>query len=136
VKDVAAIIVPWAIITLALFALVDWDESRLDERSLERAWPPASRTLALVYFGMLALPIHFWRTRRSWSGFALGLGWAAGVLGLDWAVSEGIDALPESFMGPSMLVALAFFGGAMSYRAVKRSSHGDPHLMLPMSRGR
>jgi len=62
-RDVAPIIVPWIVVSLALFALLDWDESRLSPEALEDAWPPATRTLAIVYLGVLAIPIHFWRTR-------------------------------------------------------------------------
>jgi hypothetical protein len=62
-RDVTAIIVPWVITTLALFALLDWDEARLSPRALEDAWPPATRLLAIAYLGILTLPIHLYRTR-------------------------------------------------------------------------
>jgi hypothetical protein len=130
-RDVTEIVVPWAILTLALFTLVDWDESRLREEALARAWPPASRTLALVYFGMLALPLHFWRTRRSAVGFLQGLGWAVLAFGLDWAASEGVDRLPESWLGPLMAVVLSGFLLQMTHRAVKRSHRAGPPMVLP-----
>ncbi len=60
--------------TVLAFAVVLWDERRLPKEQLERAWPPVSRTLAVVAFGPLALPVHFWRTRRTVSGLFFGVG--------------------------------------------------------------
>ena len=57
-------------------AIVGWDERRLASRHpdwLARAWPPASRLSALVVFQEIAIPIHFWRTRRSALGLLLGV---------------------------------------------------------------
>jgi hypothetical protein len=119
-RDVAEIVVPWVFVTLALFALVDWDESRLSPEELGRAWPPASRTLALVYFGLLSLPVHFWRTRRTWPAVFIGLGWSAGAFGVDWAASEAVDALPEGVLGAAMEASLAGFTATMIWRARRR----------------
>jgi len=118
-RDVAEIIVPWVFLTIALFALVDWDESRLSPKQLERAWPPASRTLALVYFALLSLPLHFWRTRRTTSGTLLGFAWAAGALGVDWAASELVDLLPEWALGATIAASLAGFTALMIWRSRK-----------------
>jgi len=118
-RDVAEIVVPWVFLTLALFALVDWDESRLSRAELERAWPPASRSLALAYFGLLSVPLHFWRTRRTALGTALGFAWAAGAFGVDWGASELVDALPEPALGPGIAVALVGFTAAMIWRSRK-----------------
>jgi hypothetical protein len=119
-RDVSEILVPWAIITLVLLTLVGWDEKRLDDEQLARAWPPSTRTLALVYFGMISLPIHFWRTRRTFVGTLLGLGWTLALLGLDWLITEGVDALPEPALGPTLGLVLAGFAGALVYRGLTR----------------
>ena len=60
--------------------IVRRDERRLDERRLERAWPPATFWCAVVTFGPLCLPVHFLRTRRSAKGLGLGLAWLLGVV--------------------------------------------------------
>lgn len=75
----------WLLTTLLSFAVVLFDERRASRARLARAWPRASRDMALVVFGALALPFHFARTRgefftraperhlRWWVGFGLGL---------------------------------------------------------------
>ena len=58
------------VITVSVL-VVRWDERRLDEERLERAWTPASRDNALIGLSMLAAPLlglfavwfHFFRTR-------------------------------------------------------------------------
>jgi hypothetical protein len=112
-RDVAEILVPWAVVTLALFTLFAWDESRLTTEQLDRAWPPATKTLAVVYFGALGVPVlvHFWRTRRSVTGVLAGL--VAGVLafGLNLAVAVAIDALPDEAFSPvAALTGITFIG--------------------------
>ena len=73
------LLLSWSVTTALLFAVVLVDERRLDDERLARAWPPASRDAALVAFGVLALPIHFARTRgdlrsaRGAVGVVLGL---------------------------------------------------------------
>jgi hypothetical protein len=116
-RDVAEIVVPWVFMTLALFAIVDWDESRLSPRELGRAWPPATRTLALAYFGLVSLPIHFGRTRRSALGILLGFASALGAFAVDWVVSELIDVLPEWALAPAIWASLSGFASAMIWRS-------------------
>jgi hypothetical protein len=55
--------------------VIVWDERRLSAEQLARAWSPASHWAAVVVFSGLCLPVHFWRTRRSFRGVLLGLGW-------------------------------------------------------------
>jgi hypothetical protein len=69
--------------------LVRWDERRLSDLGLSRAWNTASFWSAIVAFGPLAVPVHFMRTRRSLLGFVLGLG----ALALLVAVQSAIFAL-------------------------------------------
>jgi hypothetical protein len=136
-RDVAEIIIPWVFVTLGLFVLLDWDESRLSGDALENAWPPATRTLALVYFGMLSLPVHFWRTRVRWRLERLGVGGlvlkvaaraffipaalvvALALSGVNWLLGEAIDALPDASLAWVMLASLGGFTGLMIWRSRK-----------------
>jgi hypothetical protein len=95
-NEILAMILPWGVTTYLLFALVAWDEARLAQRSpeaLARAWPASTRTMALVYFGVLSLPVHFGRTRRSVLGVLQGLGWATALFLLDDTLADWVDAL-------------------------------------------
>lgn len=74
--EILELAVSWVITTALLFAVVIFDERRMDEATLERAWPPASRDAAIVYFGLLALPLHFARTRGDLRS-ARGVAWTA-----------------------------------------------------------
>lgn len=96
--DMLEILVSWAVTTAFMFAVVIMDERRMDRRDdprLERAWSPSSRASAIVGFGVLALPLHFLRTRRSVVGVLLAIGFTAAALvaeaialaALDMAVS-------------------------------------------------
>ena len=60
--------------------IVRRDVRKLSEERLARAWPDASLWSAVVVFGPLCLPVHFIKTRRSWSGVLLGFGWLACAL--------------------------------------------------------
>lgn len=53
------------------------DNRRAPAAVLQRSWNDASLWSAVVAFGPLSLLVHFARSRRSLSGFLLGLGWAA-----------------------------------------------------------
>ena len=84
--ELVELVISWVVTTGLSFAIVIADERRLSEERLERAWTPASRSAALVAFGVLALPVHFMRTRghlrnlRGVLGYPLGL--VLGVLAL------------------------------------------------------
>jgi hypothetical protein len=92
------ILLSWAITTALLFLVVLTDEKRMSEERLENAWPVASRTLFLVWLGILALPFHFARTRGRfftlsprrhvgwWLGFLMGLAAATVVALIDAAI--------------------------------------------------
>ena len=62
-SEVIELLVSWTVTTALSFAVVILDERRSSEQRLERAWPPSSRNAALVAFGILAVPLHFIRTR-------------------------------------------------------------------------
>ena len=80
------IAVPWRIVRR--------DLTRLSGDPLARAWPDASIWAAVVVFGPLCLPVHFIRTRRSWLGAALGLGWLVGAVLL---ISLPVELLARLF---------------------------------------
>ena len=65
--EVIELLVSWVVTTALSFVVVMFDERRLCEEQLERAWPPSSRSAALVAFGVLALPFHFAKTRGTWT---------------------------------------------------------------------
>ncbi len=94
-REVLGFIVPLLVRLTFSFAVVMLDERRLTEAQLERAWPPTSRAAALVNFDVIALVLHFVRTRfvgpsllARIRGALVGLLWAAGaliiVLGATW----------------------------------------------------
>jgi hypothetical protein len=59
------------------YLIVRRDLRRLSGERLARAWTDASFLSAVITFGPLSLPIHFAKTRRSLSGFGLGVGLSA-----------------------------------------------------------
>jgi hypothetical protein len=99
--EILAILASWAI-TIPAIALILWrDERRMTPEQREHAWPPASRLSAIGYSllmgplpGVLVLPIHFTRTRRTAFGFFLGVLFAVAVFALD--------------IGAAVLISLAF----------------------------
>lgn len=62
------------------YLIVKRDLQRLTAERLSRAWNEASFLSAVIVFGPLSVPVHFVKTRRSWTGLALGLGLAAGAI--------------------------------------------------------
>jgi hypothetical protein len=85
--EMIEIVLSWIVSTTLLFVVVIVDERRfLTEEQLERAWPPSSRDAALVAFGVLALPVHFIKTRghfKSWYGvLGIFLGLAFGIIAI------------------------------------------------------
>jgi hypothetical protein len=83
--DVLFLVVPWIVRIAASFAVVFFDERRLTERQLERAWPPSSRNAAVFAFDVVAVPIHFIKTRWSPWGLVLAVLWTAVVLAVTFA---------------------------------------------------
>jgi hypothetical protein len=92
--EVVILIVSCAVLVTASVLVVRFDEKRLSEERLERAWPPSSRDNALIGLALLGAPIvglfgvwfHFFRTRSRalwppwrWSPAGFGLGVAAVV---------------------------------------------------------
>lgn len=82
-RELVVLLVSGALLPFLCWAALVVDERRLDPPKLARAWPPASRTAAVLAFGPLAVVLHFARTRGSFQsagellrklgGLALGL---------------------------------------------------------------
>ncbi len=98
-SEILLIVASWVITTALTFAVVLLDERRLSDDKLERAWIPTSRTVALVWLGVLALPFHFAKTRGDWrslgsaarrlGGFVAGVAISVLVLVVSSAILEG-----------------------------------------------
>lgn len=80
------LLLSWGVTTALSFAVVLIDERRLSEEQLERAWPSSSRDAAIVAFGVLAVPIHFIKTRGHRKS-------VRGALGYVWGVLLGLIAM-------------------------------------------
>lgn len=82
--QVLELLASWLCTSGLTFFVILVDERRLSRARLERAWPPPSRNAAIIAFGVIALPVHFARTRghfRSVRGAAgVVIGFALGVL--------------------------------------------------------
>jgi hypothetical protein len=81
IVEVVAILVSAALSWIVSAWIIKRDEKKLDETMLARAYAPATLIASVFLFQQIAVLVHFIRTRRSFKGFFLGLGWAiaAGV---------------------------------------------------------
>jgi hypothetical protein len=91
--EIFALVLSWAVTLGLIFAVLRRDERRLTAEQLGRAWPPSTRLMAPVYFGVFCLPVHFWKTRRSLGGLLVGLAWGVAITALDEAIDWGVDRL-------------------------------------------
>ena len=76
IVEVVAILVSAAVSWTASAWIIKRDEKKLDAARLARAYPPATLVASVFLFQQIAVLVHFIRTRRSFKGFFLGLGWA------------------------------------------------------------
>jgi hypothetical protein len=91
--EILALLVPNVVAWCAVFALFAWDERRMTDDQRARAWPIASRRIAVVMFSPLCVPLHFLRTRRSFRGVLLAVLWTVALLALLAAVGAALDAV-------------------------------------------
>ena len=76
IVEVVAILVSGAVSWTASAWIIKRDEKKLNDAMLARAYPPATLIASVFLFQQIAVLVHFIRTRRSFKGFFLGLGWA------------------------------------------------------------
>jgi hypothetical protein len=91
VEEVLAYVASFVFWTASVFFVVWNDERNLTEEEGARAWPKASRLSAIVGFGPLCIPVHFWRTRRSFFGICIGFSYVIDLVGLSWLLGELIE---------------------------------------------
>jgi hypothetical protein len=102
-RELLVLLASWALLPSLSWAALVIDERRMPSAQLARAWPPATRSLAVLWFGPLAVVLHFARTRGSFESFAalgrkalgvaLGLLVAALLIALATFVLEALAAL-------------------------------------------
>jgi hypothetical protein len=96
-------IVVFAVLTTTMFwLLLRFDEARLSPAELARGWTTTSKLavvgcslLGLSLFFYLGIVVHFWRTRRSFYGVAIGVAWSSAI----FAVDVGVLSLLEWLWG-------------------------------------
>lgn len=76
IVEVVAILVSGAVSWTVSAWIIKRDEKKLDATMLARAYAPATLIASVFLFQQIAVLVHFIRTRRSFKGFFLGLGWA------------------------------------------------------------
>jgi hypothetical protein len=75
------------------YTITHCDRKNLGPLELARAWNTPSWACAIYFFGPLSLPAHFFVTRRTLRGFALGALWTVVVLTVEWLAGFGIESL-------------------------------------------
>jgi hypothetical protein len=75
------LLLSWLITNALTFVVVILDERYLLKGvRLERAWIPSSRDAAIIAFGVLAIPVHFIKTRMTLSLKGIFVGLPLGIL--------------------------------------------------------
>jgi NADH:ubiquinone oxidoreductase subunit 6 (subunit J) len=76
VPEVIEIVVYAIALIVSTVLVLRYDDKKMTFEQRQRAWPPASRMAAIsfaVFCFPITLPVHFWRTRRSLRGVAIGI---------------------------------------------------------------
>ena len=94
--EILALLVPNVIAWVAVFVLFAWDERRMSDAQRARAWPVASRRIAVVLFSPLCVPRHFLRTRRNLRGVVEAVVWTAALVAILASVGAAFDALDST----------------------------------------
>ena len=63
VREVLELVASAVFLYGIIYVVIRFDERRLSPKQLERAWPASSRDVAVLYFSLIALFLHFPRTR-------------------------------------------------------------------------
>ncbi|HWL84289.1 MAG TPA: hypothetical protein VNO21_00625 [Polyangiaceae bacterium] len=95
--DVSSFVVSTLGLSAVPFFIVRHDERRLPPAQLERAWLPSTRIVSALVFGPLCLPVHFWRTRRTFAGFRLGYRIAGDVVVFTWFALVLLEHILDQF---------------------------------------
>jgi hypothetical protein len=94
--EIAVYLASFVTTTALTIALLVRDERRLTPERRERAWDPVSRASAIAVSMFLlpgvCLPVHYWRTRRSFGGTLLGVLLMALVIGSGMLAALGTAA--------------------------------------------
>jgi hypothetical protein len=93
--DVLSLLVSMSLQILLPFWLIRRDERKLTQPALNRAFPEATFWIAVVVLGLVSIPIHFVRTRRSVTGLLLGLLWFCAGTAIIIAAGEGLAFILE-----------------------------------------
>jgi hypothetical protein len=80
-KELAFLLVPWAVRVSLIFALLIRDERTMPKAMLERAPWPSSRSAGAVYFDVLVVVVHYVKTRGWLRGLPMGVGFALLLIG-------------------------------------------------------
>jgi hypothetical protein len=96
--EVFEVLADWAVTLPATILLIRRDERRLEGERLARSWPPSSRDgaiLGLWLFGLhpLAVAIHWFKTRASIEGYAIGVALFLAVEALGIGAATGVEWL-------------------------------------------
>jgi hypothetical protein len=75
--------------------LLRWDDRRLTQEQRDRGFNDASHWAAIVGFSVVAIPVHFCKTRRTFLALVQGLAWAALTLLVISAVLSGVEFVAE-----------------------------------------
>ncbi len=95
--EILALLIPNVVTWCAVFGLFAWDERRMTDEQRARAWPVASRRIAVVFFSPLSLPLHFLRTRRSARGLLLAIAWTLALFVVLVGVDAALDAVLPAY---------------------------------------
>jgi len=98
--ELLQIVVYWAVTLPAVAAIIVHDERRLVGERRTRAWPAVSRDAAIFALWNLGVPhlcvlVHFARTRRSLTGFGVGLLALVAVVAADIGAQLGTAQVVE-----------------------------------------
>jgi hypothetical protein len=78
--EIVMLTLSWVVTNALTFLIVMFDERRMSADKLERAWPPQSRDAAIVMLSVLALPVHFAKTRGHLKSISGALGFPLGIV--------------------------------------------------------
>jgi hypothetical protein len=85
------LLVGWTVGAGATYAILAFDERRMTPAQRERAWPVATRRIAIFVLGPLSLVVHFVKTRWTFASIALGVAAVALAVAVTELVGVALD---------------------------------------------